>query len=480
MKLHTVINSLAVALAISGLAACSSGGDSTGTAGTNGTVVGAIAGFGSIIMNNGIEYDTSGLTDCEVDDSSVAGVCEDSLGVGMKISMHVDASGLVTSLRYDDDLEGPVTDVTGTGGNYSFRIFGVEVVTQAPGTQWQDFNADPPLPADLDGVIVEVSGEWQNNKLFASYVEKQNSSDTTYEVKGMVDTVTGTTFTMALRSGAIMTVDADNANLVPRAGDYIEVEGSYDGVIFTAIRIEIEDEDDFDDDGEAEITGTLLEDTSSSTGYSIGSTTVDISSASSCTGLTGSVVEAEGSYDQATGILVVRECENEDDELEMKCQVNSVTVDTELSKVGTIECAFPNTTGGPLPVEFRDSPNMAVFADDDSINHFDLTDIRSGDCVEIEASKDSSGALVAGFVELEDIGSGCDAYELKGQVDNLDANTITVLGITYNTNGSTSYPEGAPVVGNIAEIVDSNGDGTADIVENENTSSGNSGDSSDD
>ena len=68
MKLHTVIKSLAAAMAISGLAACSSGGDSTGTTGTDGTVVGAIAGFGSIIMNNGIEYDTSGLTDCEVDD----------------------------------------------------------------------------------------------------------------------------------------------------------------------------------------------------------------------------------------------------------------------------------------------------------------------------------------------------------------------------------------------------------------------------
>ena len=480
MKLHTVINSLAVAIAISGLAACSSGGDSSGTTGTSGTVVGAIAGFGSIIMNNGIEYDTSRLTDCEVDDSNVAGICEDSLDVGMKISMQVDASGSVTSLHYDDDLEGPVTDVTGTDGNYSFKIFGVEVVTKAPGTQWQDFNTNPPLPAELDGVIVEVSGEWQNGKLFASYAEKQNSSDMTYEVEGMVDTVTGTTFTMALRNGTIITVDADNANLVPRAGDYVEVEGTYDGIIFTAIRIEIEDEDDFEDDGEAEITGTLLEDTTSSTGYSIGSTTVDISSAPSCTGLIGSVVEAEGSYDQTTGILVVRECENEDDELEMKCQVSKVTVDTELSKVGTLECTFPNTTGGPLPVEFRGSPELAVFADDDSIDHFDLTNISAGDCVEIEASKDNTGALVAGLVELEDIGSGCDAYELKGQVDSLSANTITVLGITYNTNGSTSYPEGAPVVGNSAEIVDNNGDGIADIVENENSSSDDSGDSSDD
>jgi hypothetical protein len=223
-----------------------------------------------------------------------------------------------------------------------------------------------------------------------------------------------------------------------------------------------------------------LEDTTSSTGYSIGSTTVDISNAPSCTGLVGSIVEAEGSYDQATGILVVRECENEENELEMKCQVDSVTADTELSKVGTLECTFPNTTGGPLPVEFRDSPELAVFADDDSIDHFDLTDISAGDCVEIEASKDNSGALVAGFVELEDIGSGCDAYELKGPVDDLTANTITVLGITYNTNGSTSYPEGAAVVGNIAEIVDSDGDGIADSVENENSSSGDSGDLSGD
>ena len=258
--------------------------------------------------------------------STVAGVCADSRDVGMTLSMQVDASGSVMALHYDDDLEGPVTDVTGTDGNYSFRIFGVEVLTKAPGTQWHDFNTDPPLPAELDGVIVEVSGEWQNDKLFASYVEKQDSSDATYEVEGTVDTVTGTSFTMALRNGTIISVDADSANLVPQAGDYIEVEGSYNGIIFTAIRIEIEDDDDFEDDGEAEITGTLLEDTTGSTGYSIGSTAVDISNASGCAGLVGSIVEAEGSYDQSTGILVVRECEDEDNELEMKCQVDTVAV----------------------------------------------------------------------------------------------------------------------------------------------------------
>lgn len=469
MKIYKFIITLVSALAIASLAACSSDGGSTGTTGTGGTVVGAVAGFGSIIMSNGVEYDTDDISTCEVDDSNVAGICEDSLDVGMKISMQVDANRSVSSLHYDDDLEGPVTDVNGTDGNYTFKVFGVDVVTATPGTQWQDFTTNPPQSSELDGAIVEVSGEWQGTSLIASYVEKQSSNDLTFEVEGTVQTVNGAMFTLALRNGTIIDVDASGANLIPQAGDYVEVEGTYDGVIFTAIRIELEDEDDFDDDGEAEITGTLLQDTNSTTGYSIGSTSVDISNAPSCNSLVGSIVEAEGSYDQGTGVLLVEECEHEDNELEMKCLVSKITVDVSLPKVGTIECSFPGTTGGPLPVEFRDSPELAAFSDDDSTDHFDLTDVSAGDCVEIKASTDTSGVLVAGLLELEDVGSGCDSYELAGPVEASSASAITVLGITYTVDSNTSYPEGTPVAGDSVEINDTDGDGIADSIETDDS-----------
>lgn len=470
MKLRLLTGSLVSALALAGLTACSDG-DTTSTTASESTVVGSIAGFGSLIMSNGVEYNTDNITTCEVDDTEVGGVCEDSLSVGMNISMQLDSSGAVSSVHYDDDLEGLAANVSETDGNYRFEVFGVVVTTVAPGTQWKDFNTNPPLPAELDGANVEVSGEWQGTELVASYVEKQD--DTSFEVEGSVGTVNGALFPLTLNNGGTVNVDASSANLIPQAGDYVEVEGSYDTVTATlmATRIEFEDEDDFDDDGEAEITGTLLQD-NSATGFSINSTQVDISNAPSCTNLVGSVVEAEGVYNQATEVLVVRECEDEDDELEMKCQVSNVSVTDQLllPKVGTIACDFA-PAGGSLTVEFRDSPELAEFSGDDSVDHFDLTDISIGDCVEIKASMDTTGALVAGLLELEDeTTSGCTAYELEGPVDAVTTDAITVLGISFTViSGTTDFPDGVPVADNIVKIKDDNADGTADTVEIEDT-----------
>ena len=453
---------LTSALSISGLAACGGGG---GGGGAGGTVVGSIAGFGSIIMSNGEEYSTNNISSCLVDDQNAPGVCEDSLSPGMHVSLHLDANGSVESVEYDDDLEGPATNVSGSAGNYSFMIFGADVMTSDSGTQWSGFSTSPPAPAELDGANVEVSGEWQGSILHVTYVEKQN--DMTHEAEGLVDTVNGTDFTLILEDGTIIDVDAANANQVPQPGDYVEVEGTYNGAIFSATRIEFEDHDDFDSDGEAEITGTLVQDAGSPTGYSIGRTAVDISNAPTCNGLEGTVVEAEGYYDQSSGVLVVRECEDEEDELEMKCLVGNVKVnDPNKPKVGLLECDFPGTTGGPLSIEFRDAPELAAFADDSWSNPFDLTSVNTGDCVEIEAGSDASGALVAGMLELESAGRGCSEYELEGPVEAFtNQMSITVVGISYTVDGTTAYPDGLPVQGDFVEITDSNADGIADSVE---------------
>jgi hypothetical protein len=455
-------------LAVAVLSACSdsdTGSVATETPATGSTVVGTVAGFGSVILNNGVEYNTDNVTECDLDDADIATKCEDSMAVGMNVSMQLDDNGAVSSIHYDDDIEGPISDVSGTDGDFSFKVLGVDVTTVAPDTQWDDFSTSPPQASELDGAIVEISGEWQGSVLVASYVEKQSDSDDSYEAKGTVSAIESTRFTLQLRDGSTIDVDASNANLLPQVGDFVEVEGSFDGTQLNAIRIEVEDEDDFDDDGEAEITGTLTQDDSSSTGYSIASTDVDISEAQGCAELVGSTVEAEGFYDQATGILFVEECEDEQDELEMTCLVSAVEVDPLSPKVGTVSCDFPNTTGGPLSVEFRDSPEIAEFSDDDSIDRFDLTDINAGDCVEIKASKDSTATLVAGLLELEEVASDCESYDIEGPSETITADVITVLGITYGIDGDTSMPDTMPVVGDTVEVVDTNADGIADSVE---------------
>jgi hypothetical protein len=468
----TLKTALPVAIVLA-LSACGSSDNSTSSTTASGsTVVGTITGFGSIIMDNGVEYDTDGLSNCEVDDVTAAGVCEDSLSTGMHVTLHTDVNGAITSLKYDDELEGVVTTgtVTGANGGYTFEVFGVTVTTTNPGTQWDDFNGNPPTTGELDGVNVEISGEWQQDgSLLASYVEQQG--DSIHEVKGTVGAITGSNFPLTLKSGSTIDVDGSALSPLPAEGDFVELKGSFDSVanLFTATDSEIEDEDDFDSDSEAEITGTLTENVDSSTGFSIGNTNVDISGASSCSGLIGLLVEAEGSYDVDTGVLVVRECEDEDEDMEVKCQVsnNAIIPDETKPKVGSVECDFTGTSGGPLTIKFNDTPDMAMFSGDSTASTFDLTNVLSGDCVEIKFSKDANGDYVAGLIEDE--GTGCSSYELEGMLDSFnDGSDITVLGITFTVNTGTTYnpPDKTGLVdGAKVSIKDDGANGTADEVE---------------
>jgi hypothetical protein len=116
-------------------------------------------------------------------------------------------------------------------------------------------------------------------------------------------------------------------------------------------------------------------------------------------------------------------------------------------------------------IEFRGSPELATFVDDSSVEPFDLTDISAGDCVEIGASTDTLGAHVAGLLELEATGAGCESYELEGPVDAFTDVSITVLGVTFTVDETTAYPDGAPLTGDSVEVTDVNGDGLADSVE---------------
>jgi hypothetical protein len=400
----------------------------------------------------------------------VSGACEDSLSTGMHITMHTDDAGLVTSLEYDDDIEGVVTtgSITGENGDLSFEVFGVTVKTTNPGTQWDDFNNNPPTTGELDGANVEISGEWQQDgSLLASYIEQQD--DSIHEVEGVVGVITGTDFLLTLKSGSTIDVDGSTLTQLPSEGDFVELEGSYTAGIFIATSSEIEDEDDFDHDSEAEITGTLIADNDSSTGFSIGNTDVDISDAASCDGLTGLLVEAEGVYDADTSVLIVSECEDEheDEDMEVKCQVtsNAIIPDETKPKVGSVECDFNGTSGGPLTIKFNDTPDMAMFSGDSTDSTFDLTNVLSGDCVEIKFGADTNGDYIAGLIEHE--GVGCSSQELEGNLDSFnDGSDITALGITFSVTPGTTYDP--DIIGLVAgakvSIKDDGANGTADEV----------------
>ena len=102
MKLSLISSAILCTLTVSSLISCSSDSGTSPTNSSGETVVGTITGFGSIIMDNGVKYETDGLSECEVDDTVISGACEDSLSTGMHITMKTDADGTVTSLDYDE------------------------------------------------------------------------------------------------------------------------------------------------------------------------------------------------------------------------------------------------------------------------------------------------------------------------------------------------------------------------------------------
>ena len=156
--------------------------------------------------------------------------------------------------------------------------------------------------------------------------------------------------------------------------------------------------------------------------------------------------------------------------MEAKCQVvDAATVlDASKPKVGSVECGFPGTAGGPLTIKFNNSPGLAMFSGDSTASTFDLTDVIKDDCIEIKFSKDANGDYIAGLIEHEASG-GCDSTELEATVDVFnDATDITAAGVTFTANPTVYEPIGSNVslnVGDKVKIKDSDADGNADNIE---------------
>lgn len=458
MKVKAITSAVLCAFSVAGLQSCGSD-NATSTPGGS-SVKGAISGFGSIIMDNGEKYDTDSITSCVVDDQDVAATCVNNLSTGMYVSLHLDSNGRVTGVNYDDELEGVATGATGMNGEFTFQIYGVTVRTSNPGTVWDDFGTVPTSPVDIDNFNLEVSGEWTGTELLASYVEKQGDSDG--ELKGTVSgVVSGTTdFTLTLRNGSTVSIDGAALSVLPDNDEFVELDGTFNDTTgkFEATDFEIEDEHEFDDEEDSEITGTLVQNATNSTGYSIGTTDVNIDDAEGCASLVGSKVEAEGVF--RDGVLIVEECESEEDEIEVKCDLTNVSPDAAEPKAGTAECGFTGTTGGPLSVTFS-ATHLAMFSGDSVSTPFSLNDLSSGGCVEMKLTSDGSGGYRVGLIEDENE-TTCSDYEIEATAETVNAADITVLGITFDTTGAIG---GAPSAGDEVKLKDIGADGTIDTIE---------------
>jgi len=286
----------------------------------------------------------------------------------------------------------------------------VSVQADKNGTNFEGED-DPTFGFDtiMDGDNVEVSGEFSGDILIASYIEKQDASDDDFEVKGTVDQYNSSDqFVLILRNESRLNITIAAGAEIPSTGvmdgQYVEVEGTIPDPVnapdsMLAMKVELEDHDRIgdDDDDEVEIKGTLNYNPDSQT-WSVMDVQLsfdgdpeyspqDLANSIADLSADGLYVEVDGEY--VNGVLLVDEIELEEDDLEFKADVDSISATD--ARDGTMTLTFGAANG---TVEIRVSPDT-MFLDDEAMNHYDLNSIMTGDKVEIDARMGADGIIYA-------------------------------------------------------------------------------------
>jgi hypothetical protein len=485
----------AATAALMALSGCGGGGGSDivgGIGGTGKIASGTITGFGSIFVN-GIEYNTDSAS-ILVDDSSGA---ESDLRVGMVVTVTgtvTDSAGDAASVVYDNQVEGPVSglaDLTAGATTRRFTVMGTDVVIDATGTIFDDSSPGFAFDNIANGDVVEVSGFVDGlGTLQATYIEKSGILDpgvTEVELKGTVTGATGAGGTATF--GESFTVNGITANIgdanstdlsdVPGGlvtdGMFVEVKGLWvNANTVAASRIEEEDTTLGDDGDDVSVEGLVSGFTGDLSLFFVNGRPLDATTAifepTSLQLANDLRVEAEGTIN-SSGVLVAEKIESRGGDVEVQAVVTSTTVNNSSLNEGSVTVLLVANTQ-QLSVQTN---SRTQFEDKtDAVESLRLTDIGSGDYLEVRGLIDDTGAVVASEVRRENA-TGEDVV-LKGPVSSASEPSITILGVTFSTDAGTEFENlldqsipgstfyGALSTGTLVKLKDDNvpGDGIAD------------------
>ena len=476
MPRKPLFNAITIILATTGLAACGGGGGgdettTTTTTSSSKTIIGTITAFGSIYVN-GIELDTSSSS-YDVDDDSTADQSDLAVGMHVRVEGSVNddgVTGTATSVYYDDDVEGPIANLTAVDATTkTFSVLGLDIRVDAVTTVFDDVTFD----TLADGDEVEVSGSYDGVYIVASRIEKQTDTDQDYELKGTVDSYDGSSISLTLVNGmAAGPYDASSASseiAVGATGVFVEIRLSDDGAgNLSVTAIEADDADSLDDnEDDVSVHGLISGDYAS--GFTINTTpfTVNDSTNYEPTSLEGSLaegmeVEVEGYMQDGTLVATKVEAEHEgEDEIEIEAAVISTDTTT-----GSITLQMNPTQNLTIQTDnatlYEDSDNL----DTDGDGSFTLSELAVGQFVEVDAYATDTD-LVAVKLKRED---SLDYTSLQAPLasgDYLVGESITLLDITYTLDAGTVYdPDAASISdGAAVEVKDAMPvDGIADIL----------------
>lgn len=398
-----------------------------------GMVLGPISSFGSVVVN-GIHYDTD---DAVITIDGAPGT-EADLRVGQVVRIVAEledgeTTGTASSVDFDDNVEGPIASIDLAAGR--FVVLGQTVQVSAD-TSFDDDITPRSLEGLAVGDFVEVSGlVTADGSIDATRIERSAASGE-LEVRGIVANLDTVNHRFEING---LVVDYSGAQLddFPAGGiadgQAVEAKGDTTGAggELIATRVEFEgsavtgEEDDF-----AEVEGYISR-FASATDFDVAGVTVTTNSSTEFDGgsaadlALNAKVEVEGVFD-ADGRLVATKVDFRGG--------NDVRV---VGFVDAVDAANDSITVLGIPV---DTDTLTRFEDKSSADVRPLTvdDLNAGDYVELRGAESpaGSGRVLAAILERDDADT---ESEIEGFVTAVAAPTLTILGVTVQTDGSTEF-----------------------------------------
>jgi len=404
--------------------------DTSSTETKSGISSGTITGFGSVFVN-GVKFNTDNATVTRGDDIVNS---ERDLEIGMVVRVEGDIENRVaSSISFKEDVKGPAD---GPAIDGILSVMGQTIIINAATVL-----DDELLLSDIvAGDILEISGlRNADDDIVASFVEKKANPANVrrYSVIGNVRELDSNAKTFKIDELLVDYSEAivnDLAGGNPVDGQLVEVKDddkSYTGMFeLTASKVEPHNRlgDDDLNDVEVEIE-SLVTEVVLATEFKMGDLTVQHSPGSTvylfgmaANIMVGTRLEVEGRLDE-NGVLQADKIKFEDNDARIQANVNSVNVEE-----GTVTLLL-----GVVTVSVTDTTEMEDNRDDKP--SFSLSDISAGDYLEIKGFIGANGEFIASELERED---SDENVEIRGPVSAKDsvAGTVTILGVTVNTNGS--------------------------------------------
>lgn len=412
-----------------------SGGNPPPASPTDIITVGAISGFGSVFVN-GVRYDTSSASVTIDDDPGT----ESDLRVGQIVTLtgsvnSDDTTGTADSVSFDDNVEGPVDAIDGTGN--SLVVLGQTVLVDA-NTIFDDNISPRSLEGISVGDFIEVSGLVNaKGSTVASRIEKKPAGGE-MEVKG---TVSNHDSANSLFNINALTVNYSAAMLDNFSsggisnGDFVEAKGTVidaNGHLL-ATRVEwkpggIGGDDNFD--GQFRIEG-LITRFASATDFDVAGQPVTT---------TDQTVFLNGSAnDLALNLKVQVEGSRNGDGVLVASKVD-IRRGSDVRIHATVESVDANRVvliGIPVRVDAMTRVEDNSAADE---RMFSIQNVGIGDFLEVRGMEDpdNAGGVLASRLERDDPD---DEVLLRGRVESVNDPTLIIMGVTIETNGATQFED---------------------------------------